>query len=159
MRISRWNSCRAWTTVLLALVAVALPLGSPGVAQHGGRPVVVLIPDVFPQVTFAGAPQGEARLMIVREPGKTDIIVLNPAHATPDAMGAALVLLRRHRTMFPDPARPTSVQVTEFPPLSNRRSHAAFSALLRRLQAQPHAPAARFGRGRQIQLDPDSVDQ
>jgi hypothetical protein len=121
--------------------------------------VVVLLPDVFPQVTFPGAPQGEARLMIVREPGKTAIIVLNSAYATPDAMGAALVLLRRHRTMFPEPARPTSMQVTEFPPLPSRRSHAALSALLHRLQAQPHAPAGRFGRGRQVQLDPDSVDQ
>lgn len=158
MKITRANRRPAWAAVLLALFAIVLPSASPGIAQYGGRPVIVLLPDVFPQSTFPGAPQTSVRLTIVREPGKTDVIVLNPAHATPDALGAALVMLRRHRTMLPDVAQPTAMQITEFPPQARGRSQAAVSAVLQRLLAQPRSALGRLGRGRQIEFDANSVD-
>lgn len=144
--------------LLLTLFAVVLPLGSRGMAQNGGRPVIVVLPDVFPQATFSGAPQSDARVMIMREPGKTDVIVLNPAHATPGAIAAALVILRRHRTMMPDPQHPTALRVTEIPSEAPQRSHATLSAILERLQRQPHGIVGRLGRGRQIELDADAAD-
>lgn len=147
-----------WLAALVTLFTVVLPFGAAGMAQEGGRPVILVLPDSFPQATFSGAPQSDARLMIMREPGKTDVIVLNPAHATPGVLAAALVILARHRTMMPDPQHPTALRVTELPSRAPQRSHARLSAILERLQTQPRGPVGRLGRGRQIEFDSEVID-
>jgi hypothetical protein len=144
--------------VLLAL-ASAVPIGSSATAQQPAAiPVVVIIPDSFPQTTFPGAPQSDTPLMIVREPGKKDVIVLNSAHATPDALRFAFDALTRHRTMFPDVRESMAIRIAELPTRIPQRSRAAFAAALAQLRAAPPSQLGRLGRGRRIELASNPAD-
>lgn len=147
-----------WITLLLALASAA-PVGSSATAQQPvANPVVVILPDSFPQTTFPGAPQSDARLMIVREPGKQDVIVLNAAHATPDALRFAFDALKMHRTRFPDIREPMAIRIAELPAGIPRRSPAAFAATLAQLRAAPVSQLGRLGRGRRIELASNPAD-
>lgn len=49
--------------------------------QVASGSVIVAIPDVLPAGAAPGGPQDNIVAIILREPGKTDIIVLNPEFA------------------------------------------------------------------------------
>jgi len=117
-------------------------LAAPAPAQQGrglDRPVIVALPDVFPALE---APGVDALALVYRfggPRGRADIIVLNPAHATPEALRVAVLALRRLRANRElDSGRKLVIPVVPDPPAAQRDA-ARFRALLERLRNDSRA--------------------
>ncbi len=111
---------------------------APVPAQQGrgpNRPVIVALPEVFPAPTRPGV---DALALVYRfggRQGRADIIVLNPAYATPHALRVAVLALRWFRaTQELDSGRKLVIPVVPDPPGAQDRA-ASFRPLLERLRS------------------------
>ncbi len=138
---------RSPTAILLPvmiLAAISTPRLAP--AQAGSpRPIVVALPDVFPEV--------EARSLIVRTPER-DMVVLRDDGTTSQTLLMSLSLLETLRTDEPRPEAGQVIPITGFavrraPSEDKRRK---VEATLRRLREAPPTRVGDLGPGRWIPL-------
>lgn len=136
-------------------VAIALPcavsLAAASQRPSGPTAVEVVIPDRFPST--------EAFALVVRfaAPGKTDLVLLDARHATPQTLGAALALLRHLRATSPRPGHDVVTTVRGFATVrASAPRTAALEGVLRILNAQPTSRVGNLGTGRWVEL-PDAT--
>jgi hypothetical protein len=135
--------------VIAAASALAL-LAVPARAQHGAesatRSVQVVLPDSFP------APG--ARALVVRFATGRDLIILNREHATPQALAAAVALLKELRRRHGVVANTQVVTMQGFTPIRRgaERASARFRASIQALNSRPISRVGNVGRGRWIEL-------
>lgn len=115
--------------------------------------ITLVIADSFP------AEGGKAVVMLNASPDRRDVIVLHPAHATPELVGAAFELLRvTRRKGVPADRIPTLVIQGALPgePLTG-----AVRARLQRavdvLNARPRSAIGALGRGKWVEVSAASL--
>ncbi|HET6232341.1 MAG TPA: hypothetical protein VFE05_19860 [Longimicrobiaceae bacterium] len=112
-------------------------------------PVDVVLPDSFPEPS--------AEVLVMRfESGKTDVIVL-PADATPQALGAGLALLRRERRTHARAEHDQVLIVQGFvaPSRLPAPTLEALASKLAEVRATPQSQVGNLGTGRWVEL-PDA---
>ncbi|HEX7052036.1 MAG TPA: hypothetical protein VF188_17645 [Longimicrobiales bacterium] len=138
--------------LLVALaVAVLVPVirAVPALGQSGVmRPVIVAVPDVFPEEKVPGEPRDNVVSVILRAPGQTDIVVLNGEYATPAGLAAAINGLKRSRVAMANPERGTLLVLRTASPPRSRRALGTMVAALAKIRAQPPSRVGDIGRGR-----------
>lgn len=136
-----------FVTVAVTVLSVALR-SAPVLGQSDAkRPVIVAVPDNFPSGTVPG-PRHNLVAIILREPGQTDIIILNPEYATPAGLATGVGGLKRNRVEMPAPERGVLLVLrTAAPPRSNRAREAMVAAL-ERVREQPRSRVGNIGTGR-----------
>jgi len=139
--------------VTTAAMALLLMLPSPGSAQQAaGQPVVVALPDTFPQAFLPGMAQGAPSAVIIREPGQKDLVVLHPQHATPATLAVALSQLRKHRLAVPSPQQGVAMVINGPAPRGKQQPDPELEAGLARLAGSPRTALKKFGPARSIEL-------
>jgi len=131
--------------VLLTGAALAAPLDLAA-QSLGGTPTFVAIPDVYPPV--------EGPVAVLRESGR-NVILLRDSDATPEALGVALVLLRRLTER-----RPLQPGLSHLAPVTGFRLRRGLDAdrlarldqVLARLRQRPVARIGNLGTGRFLAL-------
>ena len=132
----------------LPLLALAVLLAAPPAAraQHSvAAPVFVAVPEVFPDL--------DARAFIVRERGR-DIVVLDPAGATTEALAMSLFVLGSLRERFPEPTEGELIPITGFA-MTRAPSGEHLRRIvgtLKRLEAAPTTAVGNLGPGRWVRL-------
>lgn len=141
------------------LLAAAIPLlGTsllPTPSERGS--VIVAIPREFPDAAFQQTPQEHLLAAIVREPGKTDVIVLNRETASPRVLGAAIVRLRKNRASIPETERGLVLLLKTTRLGTNKHSTATVAKALAIVQAQPVAQLGNMGPGRWYEFTPEML--
>ncbi|MGH7720028.1 MAG: hypothetical protein ACREON_14450 [Gemmatimonadaceae bacterium] len=135
-------------------LAALLALSMPAAAQHTAsvlRPVRVAVPDEFPTPG--------ARALIVRSPaaGQGDVIILNHAHATAEALSAALALLRELRRSIANPPHTQVVTMQGFTARGaiDRGTLEPLKSRLDLLRSRRPARIGNLGMGKWIELPGD----
>lgn len=132
---------------LLCLAIVALAAASPADAQPTDGPVIVAMTDTLNT--------RDARAIILRHPRTPakDVIVLKRAHATPQLLAAALVVLETKREKGRSDRDPEMVALQGFH--TERLPAALDSAVTRtleRLRDRPPAEIGNLGSGQWIRM-------
>ncbi|HEX7238896.1 MAG TPA: hypothetical protein VF263_01410 [Longimicrobiaceae bacterium] len=140
---------------VLALLAALTPLGVPAAAQQPAKqPVVIGIPDAFPR-------QG-ARAMVFRyaSAGNRDVVLLDGASATPEALAAAVLLVRDLRRSHPKLKDDQVATLTRFTPPRglDPRTLSALASRLEELKRRPSSRIGSLGSGRWIELADASLN-
>lgn len=130
----------SWVRVGAAGMLLTLATVAPAAAQRAqDRPVILALPEAFPEVSQPGV---DALALVYRfggPGGRADIIVLNPAHASPQALRVAVLALRRFRESGElDGGRKLVIPVVPDSPTARGRA-ASFGAALERLRSRPRA--------------------
>lgn len=132
--------------VLLTLIAAGDPTRAAG-QEHATRPLFLALPQSFPDV--------DARVVIVREPGR-DLVILKEGDAEPEALHTALRVLERMEREHPLPAdRGQLVPITGFvyPNGLASRRRTELGAVLDELRERPLANVGDLGPGHWIRYD------
>lgn len=134
---------------VLGLAIVSNPAAAQRADERPHRRLRVAIADRFPVP--------DARALIVRyaSVARPDVIILEPSQATPEALAAALALLRGlDRERPPAPGRFVVATLKGFAPLGepNRAALNHLATQLSALRAQPPSRIGNLGRGRWIEV-------
>ncbi len=132
----------------LVLAALILSVAGPAPKHVVGQepvPVFVALPEKFPDV--------DARVIILREPGR-EVIVLNPASPGVPELSAGLSLLRRIRRERGQPTRGQMIPIVGFAPAPTLtpEMRARLANALDELRTRPLANVGDLGRGRWMRL-------
>lgn len=133
---------------LMPMLAVAVLLAAPLAvrAQHSGAaPVFVAVPETFPDL--------DARALIVREGGR-DIVVLDPAEVTTEALAMSLFVLGSVRKRYPEPTEGELIPITGFA-MTRAPSGEHLRRIvgtLKRLERAPTTAVGNLGPGRWVRL-------
>lgn len=132
---------RTMTRSIALLLALA---GAPPLAAQNAAsgPIFVAVPEAFPDL--------DARAVVIREPGRS-ILVLRPDGLEPEALAAALRVLRQVAQKPLEPGRGQMIPITGFvlPDLGDvdRRR---LAGVLGQLSRMPLSNVGNLGRGRWI---------
>lgn len=131
------------------MLAIVCPVWSAAAAQSRARaPVRAAVPDSFP------VPGAKALVLRYAGAQKPDVIMLNSANATPEALAAAIAFLQTDRRATPAPEHDEVITVTGFAPARTTRATvlAKAAAKLAELHARPVARIGNLGPGRWLEL-------
>lgn len=133
-----------------AIAVFVLVIGaSPVFAQSAAmRPVIVAVPEDFPEGMVPGGPQENIVAVTLREPGQTDIVVLNREYATPAGLAAAIAGLKRGRARLPDPEKGVMVVTRAATQPRTSKARDVMVAALETVLAQPPSRIGNLGPGR-----------
>ncbi|MBM4184912.1 MAG: hypothetical protein FJ207_11975 [Gemmatimonadetes bacterium] len=135
---------RAALVGCVALVSVLSPVSASAQA-NAANPIFLTIPESYPDLG--------ARVIVMREPGR-EIVMLDPAAATVDELGAGLRMLAKFRRERPEPTNGEMIPIMGFAPAPNISAdeRARLEAALAELQRRPIANVGNLGRGRWMRL-------
>lgn len=125
--------------------------------QVASGSVIVAIPDVLPAGAAPGGPQDNIVAIILREPGKTDIIVLNPEFANEAGLASAVKGLQRNRTAIQNPDRGVMSVLRSAAPPRSRKEHAAMARALEKVKEQGRTQIGNLGPGRWYEFEADEL--
>ena len=132
--------------VLVPALAALLATPVAAAAQNAhAAPVFVAVPETFPDL--------DARALIVREGGR-DIVVLDPAQVTVEALAMSLFVLGSVRERYPEPTEGELIPVTGFA-MTRAPSGEHLRRIvgtLKRLESAPTASVGNLGPGRWVTL-------
>lgn len=139
-----------------AAATLVLSAGAPPtVAAQGGqaRSIRAAIPKEFPK------PDASALIVRYADPGKGDVIVLNPARLTSESFRAAVALLRQIRKTDPPADQDVVVTVNGFAPLArtDARFESRLNAILAQLRSQPVARVGNLGQGQWLEVSEAAI--
>lgn len=144
----------------LVILVIAVAFGAPAAAQGQARkPVIVALPDSFPETHEPRGQITSVRGMVVRfaSPGKQDMVILKRDDASPETLAAAINLLRKFRNAVHNPQSDRVATLVGFvPPKLTPASREALAARLRQLDSQQTSRVGNLGRGRWIEI-PDAI--
>ncbi|HEX7052282.1 MAG TPA: hypothetical protein VF188_18895 [Longimicrobiales bacterium] len=109
--------------------------------------MIVAVPDSFPATS--------AHALVIRYagPNQQDVILLNPAGATVEALAVALTTLRERRTSRSMPLHTEVTTIQDFAPRgAAHRAYARLERVLNDLLAQRRSRIGNLGLGRWIEL-------
>lgn len=135
--------------ILAAMFLIPMIKVVPALGQ--GRtmaPVIVAIPGAFPDAAALGGTPDNIIAITLREPGRTDIIILNPEYATPAALSAAVAGLKRNRVALPNIDKGVMLVARSATPPRSRQQHSAMTHALERIRLQKPSRIGSIGLGR-----------
>ncbi|HET9947746.1 MAG TPA: hypothetical protein VFQ22_02355 [Longimicrobiales bacterium] len=140
------TSGRAAVLGALLIVGLALAPASVLAQTPSDHPLFLALPERFPEL--------DARVVLIREPSR-DVVVLNPADATPEALFTGLRLLRRFRDRPRPPGEGQMIPITGFvvPPALYEADRARLERYLAELRGRPVTGLGTLGAGRWLALD------